>query len=293
MNAQLNNPAKSEELSLLSGVNVLIEGATGTGKTYSVGTLVDSGVQTFFLGIESGMESLFGYYTDQGKEIPPNLHWHVLSGTNTGFAQLLDAADTIGRLTQESLHKIQDMDRDKNNQFKKILQVLSDFSDQRTGQSFGPVDKWGPDKALVIDGLTGLGNFAMNMVAGKKPVRSQPDWGIAQSQVENCLRLLCDGCRCHFVLISHIERETDLVMGGVKITVSTLGRALPPKIPPMFSDVILAVRNGTNFNWSTANALADLKTRNLPLSENIPPTFGAIITKWKSRGGRFSSSVKV
>jgi hypothetical protein len=280
------------EPSLLAGVNVLLEGPTGTGKTHSIGTLVDTGVEVFFLGLESGIESLIGYYTDHGKPVPPNLHYHMLSLQGGGFADLLQAVKDIGTKSQESLHKIQDMTRSQHNPYEKFLSVLVNFEDQRTGEKFGPVDSWGPDRALVIDGLTGIGIFAIALVVGKKPVKSQADWGIAQDTVEKTLRQLCDGCKCHFVLIAHIEREVDLVMGGVKVTVSSLGKALPPKIPPMFSDVILASREGTKWNWSTANALCDLKTRNLPVAEGIVPSFKAIIEKWQSRGGRFSPIVK-
>ena len=47
----------------LPGVNVLLMGPSGTGKTYSIGTLVDMGVEVFYLALESGMESLLGYWT--------------------------------------------------------------------------------------------------------------------------------------------------------------------------------------------------------------------------------------
>jgi hypothetical protein len=97
--------------------------------------------------------------------------------------------------------------------------------------------------------------------------------------------MLCDGCACHFVLLAHVERETDMVLGGVKIMVSTLGRALAPKIPAMFSDVILATRTGTDWKWDTASAQADVKTRNLPIAAGNPPSFAGIVAKWKSRGG--------
>jgi AAA domain len=280
------------EASLLPGVNVLLEGPTGTGKTYSIGTAVDAGVETFFLSLEAGMESLIAYWTDRNLPVPPNLHWHRLSSIDGGFEWLADAAEKIGALTYESLTKMQDYTRAQNNQFEKLLRVLCNFTDQRTGKEYGPVDKWGPDKLIVIDGLTGFGTFAMQMQVGKKPVSSPSDYMVAQGQVERALRMLCEGCQCHFILIAHVEREIDQIMGGSKVTVATLGKALPPKIPPMFSDVILAVRNGTEFLWSTANSLVDLKTRNLPLSEKIPPDFQAIFSKWRSRGGRFSSTVK-
>ena len=81
------------------------------------------------------------------------------------------------------------------------------------------------------------------------------------------------------------------MFGGVKITVSTLGRALAPKIPPMFSDVILSYREGTKFFWSTANAQADLKARNLPLAEGQTQDFKVILDKWISRGGKLTEKV--
>jgi len=287
-------PTVASAPSLLPGVNVLLEGPTGTGKTYSIGTLIDAGVEVFYLGLENGFETLIGYYTDRGKPVPENLHWHTLQiAMPGGFAAMADGAQMIGQMNYESLTKMQDFTRAQNNQFEKILRVMNDFYDQRTGKKFGGVDSWGPDRAIVIDGLTGLGAFAMAMVIGKKPTKSRPDWGIAQDSVERFLRYTCDGCKCHFVLIAHVEREQDLVMGGTKITVSSLGQALPPKIPPMFSDVILCIRQGTKWTWSTANNLCDLKTRSLPVADDIPQNFSQIVEKWKSRGGRFSSLVKV
>lgn len=280
------------ELSLLPGCNVLIEGATGTGKTTSIGSLVDAGVRVSFLGLESGIEALFGYWADKGKEVPPNVSWHKFGMQTGGFTNLSKAAEQIGSMTQDSLYKVQDFERGKKNEFLRLLGALTNFPDDRTGQKLGPIDQWGPDSALVIDGLTGVGIAAMSMVIGNKPLKSQTDWGIAQDQVEKLLRQLCDGCACHFVLLSHIEREVDEVQGGTKVTVSTLGKKLAPKIPAMFSDVILAQRAGTKFTWSTANSQTDLKARNLPIADDIPQDFGAILAKWKSRGGRFTCAVK-
>lgn len=276
----------SEVKSVLAGVNVLVEGPTGTGKTTSLGTLADTGLETFVLFTESGLESFLGYWTDQGKPVPENVHWHVLSRAPGSFATLAQTAETINLVAQETLHKMQDPQRAKHNQFTGLLRALTDFEDQRTGQKFGAVDSWGPDRCIAIDSLTGINPIAMSLVVGGKPVRSQSDWGIAMGLIENLIRLLTDGSRCHCVLTAHVEREIDQVFGGVKITVSTLGRALAPRIPPFFSDVILSQRDGTKFSWSTANALADLKARNLPIADGLPQDFRPIIEKWKSRGGK-------
>jgi hypothetical protein len=259
--------------SLLAGVNVLVEGPTGTGKTHALGTLADTGVELFVLFTESGLETLLGYWSDRGLPVPANVHWHVLDRTSVSFLTLAESSDKINKWTQESL-----------------LKALADFPDDRTGKTFGPVDSWGPDRCLAMDSLTGINPIAMSLVVGGKPVRSQADWGIAMHLIETLIRQLTDGCRCHFVLTAHVEREIDQVFGGMKITVSTLGRALAPKIPPMFSDVVLSYREGAKFMWSTANPSADLKARNLPIADGIEQNFKAILDKWTSRGGRLAPS---
>jgi len=277
--------ADSAQVSVLAGFNVLLMGPAGTGKTHSIGTLVDSGMEVFYLGLEPGLESLLGYYTDRKQTIPGNLHWHTLKAPSASFAELIDSAEKINTLTLESIAKMQDPRRSKHNQFIELLKVLNNFKDDRTGKTFGGVDTWPAHYCLVVDGMTGLNRAAMSLVIGGKPVKSQSDWGIAQDQVEKILRQLCDNCTASLVVLAHVEREVDQVLGGVKLMVASLGKALAPKIPPMFSDVIMSVRSGTKWSWDTANSQVDLKTRNLPIQSDLPPNFGLIVDKWKTRGG--------
>jgi len=267
----------------IPGPNILLMGPAGSGKTYSLGTLVDQGFKVFYLGLEAGIESLLGYYSDKSKPIPDNLHWHILKSASVSFADMAASATQINTLSLEALAKGQDPKRSAHNQFINLLNCLNNFESQRTGEKFGGVDSWPADHVLVIDGLTGINNAALSLVVGGKPVRSQSDWGIAQQQVESILRKLCDGTRCWFVLLAHVEREQDMVLGGVKLMASTLGKALAPKIPSMFSDVILTARDGMNWKWDTANSQADLKTRNLAISGNLTPSFSAIADKWRAR----------
>jgi len=279
-------PARSP----LAGVNILVEGPTGTGKTTALKTLADAGLEVFVLFTESGLESFAGAWTDHGLKIPDNVHWHVVKKAEANFGSMAEDATRINTLALESLAKLSDPNRTKHNQFIELLRSLADFEDQRSGKKFGSVDSWGTGRVLAIDSLTGINPIALSLVVGGKPVKSQSDWGIAQDQIEKVVRQLCDGCRCHFVLTAHVEREVDQIFGGVKLTVSTLGRALAPKIPPMFSDVVLSYREGQNFLWSTDNAQADLKARNLPIKSGLPQSFGQIVEKWKSRGGLLESS---
>lgn len=276
-------------VSSLSGVNVLLMGPAGTGKTHALGNFADeitkAGGEFFALFLESGAESFFGYWRDRGLEIPEGVHWHVLKQPQADFLTMMEDAKKINMMSLDALAKMVDPNRSKHNQFIELLTALNDFPCDRTGKKYGAVNTWGPNRALGVDGMAGLGRAAMANVIGGKAVKSQSDWGIAQDQVEKLVRMLCDNCACHFVLLAHVERETDQVLGGTKLMVSTLGRALAPKIPALFSDVILAVREGTKFSWDTANVMADLKTRNIPIASQQPPGFGPILAKWKSRGG--------
>jgi len=267
----------------LSGFNVLLMGPSGTGKTHSLGTLVDSGLKVFYLAMESGMESLMGYYADKKLPIPENLQWHVLKSPDTSFSDMIDNARKINTMNLESLAKMNDSNRSRYNQFISLFEALNNFRSDRNGEFYGDVTNWDTDCVLVIDGLTGICAAALSLVVGGKPVRGLSDWGIAQQQVETLLRKLCDGCKCHFVLLSHLEREVDPVLGGIKLMASALGKALAPKLPAMFSDVILTCREGDKWHWDTANAQADLKTRNLPIAGNLEPDFRAIVRKWTAR----------
>lgn len=274
----------------LPGFNCLLMGPAGTGKTHAIGTLVDAGIEVFYIALEPGLESLLGYWVDRGLPVPPNLHWHTVKAPDASFTELLDVATKINTMSLEMLSKLQDTNRSKYNQFRSLYEVLNNFTDQRTGEAFGPVDKFDTTRAVAIDGLTGVNTASMLSVIGGKPVRSMPDWGLAQQQVETLLNKLCNNMRCHFLLLAHVEREKDEVLGGIKLMVSTLGNKLAPKIPALFSDVILTVRQGTKWNWDTANPMADLKTRNLPVSQDIQPSFAQIVKKWQARNAAVSGT---
>lgn len=266
----------------LPGVNVLLMGPSGTGKTHIIGTLVDAGIETFYFAYESGAESLVGYFTDKGKPVPSNLHICTVKAPSASFLEMADAVRYVNTLSFESLKKQVDPSRGKYNQLEQFLRNFNNVTDD-TGATFGPVSEWGPERALVIDGLTGLCDSAMKACIGGKFDRDMKDWGLAQNIVEGILRKITSECRCHFILISHVERETDPNGGGLKLMASALGKALAPKLPAMFSDVILAKRVGKEFFWDTEDPTADLKTRNLPIATKIPPGFAQIIAKWRSR----------
>lgn len=276
------------QVKTLPAPKVMLMGPSGTGKTHAVGTLVDdlqaTGGEVFYFAYEQGSESLLGYWADKGKPVPDNLHICTVHGHNASFLDMADAVMKANTLSFEALIKLQDSTRTKYNQLEQFLRNFNDVTDD-TGKKFGPVNAWDSKRWLVIDGLTGLCDSAMKACIGGKFARDQKDWGMSQGMVESILRKITSECQCGVVLIAHVERETDPNGGGLKIMASALGRALAPKLPAMFADVILTKRLGREWFWDTEDPTADLKTRNLPYQSKIPPNFSQILTKWRGRGG--------
>ncbi len=264
--------------SSLPGANVLLMGASGAGKTYAIQTLIAKGITPFCVFTEPGFEVL-------GHIPPDKLHWHYIKPADQDWASMIDSATKINTLSFESLTKLADISKKSYDQFIDLLRSLNDFKCDRDGRSYGDVCKWGTNRALVLDSLSGVNIMAMNLVVGSKPVKHMGDWGVAMDNLERLVQKLCIDTQAHFILIAHTERETDEVMGGSKIMASTLGKKLAPKLPRFFSDVVLAEKRGDKFIWTTVNPTADLKARNLPLADNMPPNFGPIIDNWIKQGG--------
>ena len=274
----------------LIGPKVVLMGLGGTGKTYSLGTLCDwavaNGFEVALLFTENGLETLLGYFRDKGKEPPPGIYWHQQGTKPISLKNLVKAADLVGRLSYEALAKSIDVDRGgENNAFWKILTSCSDFKDDRTGKTLGPVDLFPLKRIFAMDSLTETSNAAFKMQIGSRPMASPGDYGIAQNNLMNFLRLLTQGCECPFVMTAHVDRETDAVTQTTKIMIKAIGKALATEIPTLFSDVIYAVREGNKFTWDTAAYGVDVKTRSLGYRAGIEPNFAQIFDVWKKRSG--------
>lgn len=274
----------------LAGPNILLNGEAGTGKTYALGTLVDwcqaNGKEAVYLDIEGSLETLLGYWTDTKKAIPPCLSWCQIKTAPVTLTQMIKGAKDTGDLSYEMLTKLVDSSRGSNNAFLAILNAMANFKDDRTGRILGDVTKFGVDKVFMLDSFTELSNAAAKMVIGAKPTMAPPEYGVTQNHLMNFLRLVCHGMVCTFVMTSHPVRDKDEISGAVKTTIKTIGTAIQPEIPPLFSEVLFSVREADKFYWDTAAYGVVSKTRSLGYKSKIVPDFAQIMAVWKARGGK-------
>lgn len=264
----------------IPGFNVLLLGETGTGKTYSIRTLVPSKITPFIIFTEPGIRTI--------ADVPcPDLHYKYIVPAKPSFASMQTSAKQLNdAFDLEALTKLKNWSKKEFTQWLDIFSVLSSFTCDRCGQSFGSVDDWQTDRALVIDSLSGLSTMAMDLAAGSKPVKSPADWGASMSQIENLIMRLTGATQCHFILTGHLERERDEVSGAVQLMASTLGQKLAPKLPRNFDEVVMAKKDKEGkFSWSTLEPNVALKGRNLTIAAGQQPSFLLVTKSWLAAGG--------
>lgn len=277
-------PASLPSTNYNPGPAVLLEGGPGSGKSYSLATIIAQGLDLFVVGTEPRFhESIVDAVVSKG--LPRSkLHTKYIPPSKVNLATFTKNAQLANQLSFEALTQMKgSFEKPEYQQYHQLLKTLSDFVDDETQQSWGSVDTWGADRALCIDSLSGLNIMVRDYCTGAKPVLSPGEWQIMMEQEERLINMLTSNCKCMFILTAHVEREMNEVTGGTINTAGALGKKLAPKLPRFFSEVIHTHRVGTQFYWSTITEMYDLKKRSLPLSDKIPPDFGPIIAAWRAR----------
>ena len=205
--------------------------------------------------------------------------------SSASLAILKEQAMNIMTKDQAALARINDTKR--KDDFNAMLSVYNamDAFIASDGVNYGAVQDWNTDRCLVVDGLSSLGDMAMDMYVGRRSLYDKPDYQIAQRVVKSFVQLLTMKLRCHVVLIAHVDRGFDALGAANKITAMTVGQKLAPDLPRFFDDMIIAERDGTKFTWSTATTGAISKGRNLPYKTDMVPSFVPVVNSWKKAGG--------
>jgi len=289
-NAATASMPEPQNESPIWGANTLLMGPVGTGKTHSIGTwiatynplqrkwdlLPNNDLELFIIFTEPHMQVLAG--------LPPSrLHWKYIPPAVDSWKSMAENAKRLTDMSWDFLSKqTSDPNKRRYTSFVDILSACADFKCDRTGESFGCVDDWRPNRVLVLDGLSGLNHAALQMITGRAPSRTIPQWGCAMDNELAFINQACYATHAHFVLIAHPDRQKDEVQGGYKRMPLALGNKNAPEIPKNFRNTIEAKRNGSQFLWDTANTEADTVARDVPISDKLEPNFQQIYLAWKA-----------
>ena len=196
---------------------------------------------------------------------------------------------TIGSMGFEDIQKIKSGvgKTDTRKPAMKLLNTLSNFKCERTGEAFGDVTTWDSNRALVWDSLSGINLLSMMLAIGYKPAAHQGEWGVAMNFIEQLLLKTTLDRKAFFILNAHVEKEINELTGISQIMVATLGRKLAPKIPRFFSEVVLAkrtIKDGkASFTWFTVDSAVDLKNRSLPIGTDLAQDYAPIVAAYRRR----------
>ena len=258
----------------VTGIKMIVAGPPGSGKTYSLRTLLGTGLEVFGILTEPNSLAVLAPVLDK-------MHWTYISPVSSGWRSLRQQADKLRTMTMESIRKLHG-DRRAYTQYLDLLNTCENFKDQH-GDEFGDVTTWGPDRVLFLDSLTGMNKMVRTIIAGDQPSMTLPQFGAAQDATMRFLDQITSDGRCHFVMTAHVVLEKDEIYGGFKYLISTHGNKLSPLIPNFFTDFVLSQRQQDKFVWLTQSPQADLKVTHLPLSAGPQPQdYRRVIERWRA-----------
>lgn len=269
---------------LIQPPSILLMGEVGAGKTHLISTLAESGLEVFVIITEpTGLETLLDVWASKKLNLT-KLHYKIITPSRVGIEGLTNVAKKVSMLDFGGLASLKPSGDRTKAQWLTVLATLANFTDDRTGAQFGAVDDFGPERAVVIDSLSGLNLMAMDLVIGDKATAHQAEWGVAMGLLDKLILNLTSNLKCPLLITAHVEPEQDELTGARKLMASTLGKKLAPRLPRFFSEVILAQRNGATFVLNTTEPTTALKTRSLPMGDKLQPTLAPIIDAFRRRG---------
>ncbi len=267
--------------------NILLQGDIGTGKTTALRTLLPewlddrgaahrgAGLEVFVVSMEPGIEAALERNLCGG-DLTPAIHHHYHPPANVDWATMRKWAQVMHVASIEQAIKTTDPGRQQYTQFLDLFGICADFTCDRCGQSFGDVGEWSPDRAICLDGLTGLTKMAIFSTVGSRPFISLPEIGGIQALIEGFMDLVWGGTKCTAILLAHIEREISPLTGMSTLTTRTIGNKLAPKLAAKPDEIIVAECVDGKYTWNTEEAGRGLKRRRLPLSTSLTPDFAQL-----------------
>ena len=202
-------------------VKLLFIGASGTGKTGALTSLVRAGYKLRIIDMDNGLDALVNHIKE---ECPDRLG-------SVGYVSLRDKYRSGPRGPQVV---------GQPKAFVQAAKLLDKWEDDTLPE------EWGPEYVLVIDSLTNLGTAAFEWAKGMDPMNKDPRrwYKNAQDILDNTMAALtAKAFRTNVVVCTHIELIED-PSGVTKGYASSIGKALGPKLPRYFNTLLLAEVKG-------------------------------------------------
>lgn len=239
----------------LEGANIapvtklLLIGDSGTGKTGSLASLVETGYKVRIL--------------DMDNKVANGILPQILKQRCPDKLKSVDFEPLRDKFKSSALGYIAD---GIPQAYTKALALLDKWSD-------GTVPKdWGSNTVLVVDSLTFFADAAFNWAKSMNPSAKDPrQWyGTAQDGVEHTLAVLTAATfNTNVIVISHIT-YMDRPDGMTKGYPSSVGKALGPTIPAYFDNMAeCRTQGGKRTIQTIPTAMVDLKN---PASFKMAPT---------------------
>lgn len=238
--------AKASSLPSADFVKMIYVGASGTGKTGSLASLVKAGYRLRILDFDNGVGPLISFVQ----------HTCPAQLDNVDVIQCRDKfkADPIKGAAVSGTPKA----------YTEAIKYLTKWDD-------GTVPaEWGADTILVLDSLTKFGDAAFRWAQGMDPSCKDPrQWyNTAQQSLGTVLDMLTSPeFNAHLLVLTHVHL-VDMPDGTTKGYASSLGKALGPKIPSVFNNMILAESKGTGEN--VKRTITTMPTQLLDLKNEKP-----------------------
>ena len=277
------------------GTNTLLYGDVGSGKTTSLATWIKAGVLedkelklavvlTEPGGVESLLDGLEVHKVGSSPLPIDRLHYADITPVSNDWNSLLEMSKKVNMMGYRDLTELKSgLEKGKHKQFIDFIKLLANFTDQ-DGKVLGPIDKLDNSWMFVVDSMTGVSMMARNLVVGLKPAPHTGEWQVMMSNETSYLNQMLYNTKCFTCTTGHTSKEFDQILGKPQYVPTFITKSLSPILPRMFSDVILQVRDGSSFQWSTTKRdYGSLKARNVPLEDKFEPTFHTIYKSWAKR----------
>lgn len=223
-------------------VKILLVGNSGSGKTGALAGLVEAGYELRFLDFDNGLDSLIAILRSKNPDLLKKIQFNTFRD-KMKMTQQGPAVNGIAKA------------------YVNAMRALEKWPDDDSDPAM-----WGQDKILVIDSLTNAGLAAFRWAKAMAPLTKEPrQWyNSAQDVIQDLIaNVTSEDFNTNVIVISHVDL-VDTTM-GTKGFVSSIGKALGPKLPRFFNTMVLSETSGTGDKVkrklkTVPTAMMDLKT---------------------------------